>query len=222
MLLLPKAVYSFAEKFITVLVGRMVVLRRYSRCRGEKVLGKKFYVVNERMLELEKRLKAREKSIEEYIEDLKRLQAEFDNYRKRVEREKEEFTRYANEKLVLKLIDVCENLERGLENCGESDDTEFVRGIRMIHKQMSEILSDAGVQRIKAMGREFDHNLHEAVMQTETDEVPEDTVLEELQHGYLLHGKVLRHSKVRISKEPEQIKDNNVKEDNVRNTEDVR
>ncbi|RLG27817.1 nucleotide exchange factor GrpE, partial [Methanosarcinales archaeon] len=178
-------------------------MRRYIGRHGGKVLSKKLSAVDEEMLEIEEKLEATEKKMEEYIEDVKRLQAEFENYRKRVEREKEEFVRYANEKLILKLIDVCENLERGLENCGEGDGTELVKGVRMIHRQVLDILSDAGVKRIKAEGKQFDHNMHEAVMQTETDEVPEDTVLEELQRGYLLHGKVLCHSKVRIAKEPE-------------------
>jgi len=178
-------------------------MRRYSRRRGEKVSSKNLSTVDTELSEVQEKLEAAEKKMEEYIEDARRLQAEFENYRKRVEREKEEFVRYANEKLILKLIDVCENFERCLENCGESDDTELVKGVVMIHRQVHDILQNAGVQRIKADGKQFDHNVHEAVMQTETDEVPEDTVLEELQHGYLIHDKVLCHSKVRIAKQPE-------------------
>ncbi len=145
-------------------------------------------------------LKMAEKEKAEYLEYIKRLQAEFENYKKRVAREQEEFVKYANEKLIRELIDVYENLDRALKNCSDDKNEELAKGLNIVYKQLSDILAKTGLSRIKAEGEQFDHNLHEVLMQTETDEVPEDTVLEELQQGYMLHGKVLRHSMVRIAK----------------------
>jgi molecular chaperone GrpE len=177
-------------------------MRRYKH-RREKSLSEKLVGLKGEMLNIKKELEVEKKEKEECIEQRKRLQADFENYKKREAREREEFIKYANEKLITELIDVYENLERGLKSCGDCDDQELLRGLQMVYNGLGDILTKAGLNEIKAEGECFDHNLHEALMQTETDEVPEDTVLEELQRGYTLHGKVLRPSKVRIAKPPE-------------------
>jgi molecular chaperone GrpE len=178
-------------------------MKRYKH-RREKLLSERLASLKSEMSKIKKELEAEQREKEAQLEQIKRLQADFENYKKREEREKEEFIKYANEKLITQLIDVYENLERGLENCSDCENQELVKGLNMVYRQLKDILTKAGLSEIKAEGEPFDHNLHEALMQTETDEVPEDTVLEELQRGYLLHGKVLRPSKVRIAKSPEK------------------
>lgn len=178
-------------------------MRRY-RHRREKMLFQKLAGLKGEMTNLKKELEAEREGKQACIEQRKRLLADFENYKKRETREREEFIKYANEKLITQLLDVYENLEKGLENCSECENKELVRGLRMVYNQLKDILRKAGLEEIPAKGEPFNHNLHEALMQTETDEVPEDTVLEEFQRGYTLHGKVLRPSKVRIAKAPEQ------------------
>lgn len=136
-----------------------------------------------------------------------RLNAEFDNLRKRTLKEREEFVKFANEKLILELLDVYESLERGLENAKATNNKDkLIEGMELVYKQFKNLLEKNGLAPIKATGEKFDHYKHEAMMQTLTDECEEDTVLEEFARGYTLNGKVIRYSKVRVSKKKESDK----------------
>ncbi len=149
-------------------------------------------------------LDAIKKQLEEERDRYLRLGAEFDNFRKRTLREKEEFTKYANEKLILELIDILENLERGIENAKNSDTNgKLIDGLELIYKQFKNVLEKNGLTPIRALGEKFDPYKHEAMMQTLTDEYEDGTILEEFARGYMLNNKVIRYSKVRVSKKKE-------------------
>ena len=136
----------------------------------------------------------------EYLDHLQRLQAEFDNYKKRVDREKKELIEYASAELVSELIDIMENLERGVVSAKGSDDIDsIVKGMEMVSTQLMDILGSRGLKPIEAVGKKFDPHYHEAMMMTPTDEYPYNTVIEEFQQGYMIKNKVIRYSKVRVS-----------------------
>ncbi len=136
----------------------------------------------------------------EYLDHLQRLQAEFDNYKKRVDREKKELIEYANAELIPELIDIMENLERGVASAKESGDIDsIVKGMEMVSNQLMDILGSRGLKPIEAVGKKFDPHYHEAMMMTPTDEYPYNTVIEEFQQGYMMKDKVLRYSRVRVS-----------------------
>ena len=152
----------------------------------------------------EKELKTLRKQLEEEKDRCLRLNAEFENQRKRLQKEKEEFVKYANEKLIIELIDIMESLERGLENAKASSNNEkLIQGMELIYKQFKNVLEKNGLVPIKALGEKFDPYKHEAMMQTPSDDIEEDTVLEEFSRGYMLNNKVIRYSRVRVSKNKE-------------------
>lgn len=159
------------------------------------------------MIELEKVTKERDEQKERYL----RLAAEFDNFRKKTLKEQEEFRKYAHEKLMLELIDVWEGLERGIENSKKSErNDKLIEGMEMVNKELKKVLTKYGLTPIKTVGEKFDPYKHEAMMQTETDEWEEDTILEEFARGYMLNNKVIRYSKVRVSKRKESKEENEV------------
>lgn len=152
----------------------------------------------------EKELKTLRKELEEEKDRCLRLNAEFENQRKRLQKEKEEFVKYANEKLIIDLIDIMESLERGLENAkGSNNKDKLIQGLELIYKQLKNILEKNGLVPIKALGEKFDPYKHEAMMQTPSQDDEEDMILEEFARGYMLNNKVIRYSKVRVSKNKE-------------------
>lgn len=156
---------------------------------------------------LRKELAAAKKQLEEEKDRYLRLNAEFDNFRKRSLKEREEFVKYANEKLISELIDVYENLERGIENAKNAENKDkLIEGMELIYRQLKSVLEKNGLAPIKALGEKFDPYKHEAVMITQTDEHDEDTVLEEFTRGYMLNSRVIRYSKVRVSKKKEKTR----------------
>lgn len=152
-----------------------------------------------------KELEITKKQLEEEKDRFLRLNAEFDNFRKRTLKDREEIIKYANEKLILELIDILESLERGLENAKKTDNKDkLIEGIELIYKQFKNVLEKNGLTPVIALGGRFDPYKHEAMMQTLTDEYDEGTVLEEFARGYMLNNKVIRYSKVRVSKKKEK------------------
>lgn len=145
---------------------------------------------------------------------LLRLQAEFDNAKKRMQKQQQEFVKYANEEIILELLGILDDLERSVEarEGNHQDPQAFLKGVEMILSHLYEMLKKHGVKPIEAKGKIFDPNQHEALMQTENNEYPENTVLEELQKGYLLENRVIRTAKVKVSKIKEEDK-KEIKED---------
>ena len=126
-----------------------------------------------------------------------RLMADFQNYKKRVEKEKSDLYSYANEKLISELLAVVDNFERALEQ--EAGDDGFKEGMEMIFKQLGDVLEKSGLAEILALGEEFDPNFHNAVMTEETEEYESGKVSGVMQKGYTLNGKVIRPSMVKVA-----------------------
>jgi molecular chaperone GrpE len=131
---------------------------------------------------------------------LLRTAAEFDNYRKRIERERGEFTAYAAADVLADLLPIVDNLERALEAPAGSSVEAFRKGLELIHKQMLDLLRKRGVNPIDALGTDFDPNLHQAVIHEVSSEHREGEVIEELQRGYKIGDRLLRPSMVKVAK----------------------
>ncbi len=135
---------------------------------------------------------------------LLRLSAEFDNYKKRMDRQVEEFKKYANESLLKELLTVVDNLERAISSTdvdkGVTNEACLIEGVEMTLNEILKILKKFDVIPIEAKGNPFDPVYHEAMMQEETDEYPENTVINEFQKGYMIHDRLLRPAMVVVSK----------------------
>ena len=130
-----------------------------------------------------------------------RTLAEFENFKKRIIREKEDYLKYANEELIKQILPIVDNLERAIMHSNENSDSESViEGVEMIHNQLLETLGKFGVSPVEAIDKPFDPNFHEAMMQVETDESPPNTVVTEIARGYTLNDRLLRPSLVAVSK----------------------
>ncbi len=130
-----------------------------------------------------------------------RLSAEFDNYRKRKQREIDEFKKFANETVFKQFLPVVDNLERALASAENNQDLDtLLKGVRLTHKEILKVFQDFNVKPVQAENQVFDPNFHQAVTQKETNEVPENTVTDVLQTGYLLHDRLIRPAMVVVSK----------------------
>jgi molecular chaperone GrpE len=134
---------------------------------------------------------------DELKELLLRRQAEFDNFRKRTERERSEYLQYAGMELVRDMLPVLDDFDRALKTeCGSPD---YARGVEMIYSRMYETLRKMGLEPIEAAGKTFDPHMHQAVERVETKDAPDGTILAEFQRGYLFKGKMLRPSMVKVA-----------------------
>ncbi|MDO5718806.1 MAG: nucleotide exchange factor GrpE [Tissierellia bacterium] len=158
-------------------------------------------IVSEDIVDEEAVEEKADEDFNEELEDLKstlmRLQADFNNYRNRMTKEKADIIRYASQSLIEKLLPVLDNFNRAIESCKE--DESIREGFSLIEKDLIKILEDEGLEEIKADGKEFDPNFHNAVVMEESDQ-PSGTVIETLQRGYKLGDKVLRAPMVKVSK----------------------
>ena len=154
---------------------------------------------------LKKALEQKTKEAADEHDKYLRLYAEFDNYRKRVQRDLVDFRKYANEQLALELLSVADHLGLALKHAAEGGETVqgLREGVELVYKQLRDVLEKFGVKAFSAAGQPFDPARHDAMMQTITDEVPENTVVDVMQEGYLYHDRVLRHAKVSVSKKPQ-------------------
>ena len=134
------------------------------------------------------------------LEDrVRRQMAEFDNYRKRTDKEKDQMFSMGERNVIEKILPIVDNFERGFDTVEKEDEEDaFVTGMRKIYIQLTKQLEALGVTPIEAVGKEFDPNLHNAVMQVESEEYESGIVAQELQKGYMYHDQVLRHSMVAV------------------------
>lgn len=139
---------------------------------------------------------------QESWEKMLRQQADLENIRKRLERDKQEFLKFANEDLIAELLGILDDLERSVEAAEQKQENfeAFLKGIEMILAHLYELLKKRGVTPIEAKGKKFDPNFHEALMQTPTPDHEDGEVMEEMQKGYKINDRVLRTSKVRVAK----------------------
>lgn len=148
----------------------------------------------------DKKKDKKDQLIEELTDKYKRTFAEFDNFRKRSEKEKNAMYEIGAKDIVERILPIVDNFERGLATVPEEDMNEpFVDGMSKIYKQLMKALEDAGVKPIEAVGTEFDPNFHNAVMHVEDEELGENIVAEELQKGYMYRDTVVRHSMVKVA-----------------------
>jgi len=145
------------------------------------------------------------KKTEEYFDKLLRLHAEFENFKKRSQKDKQQFVKFANEGLIQELISVLDNFELAFESANKMTDFKTLhQGVEMILKQIHKLLDKSGVKKIECKGLPFDPAQQEAIGYVETDEYPENTVVEEIQKGYLLEDRLIRPTVVKVSKKPEK------------------
>ncbi|WP_058301941.1 nucleotide exchange factor GrpE [Gorillibacterium timonense] len=141
-----------------------------------------------------------EKELQESLERSLRAQADFDNFRRRTRQEKEEFAKYASSKVIGSLLPVVDNFERALDSSRETRDFDaLLKGLEMTFRQLEQLLSQEGVTKMETVGQPFNPELHQAVMQVESDEYEEGTVVEEVMKGYTLGDKILRPAMVKVS-----------------------
>jgi len=152
--------------------------------------------------EMAARLEAAEKEAGENYDRFLRISAEFENYKKRKDREATDFRKYANETLVKELLPVVDNLERAVETSADHEDAVncILEGVDMTLKEILKVLEKFAVKALDAVGNPFDPTYHQAVMQEESEDHPDNTVIKELQKGYTIHDRLLRPSMVVVAK----------------------
>jgi molecular chaperone GrpE len=154
--------------------------------------------------ELQGALEEKEESFKELSNKYLYLQAEFENFKKIKAKEKQDHLKFSNEVLIKELIPVIDNLERAIDHSGKTEDAKgIVGGVQITLNEFLKILERSGVERVDAVGKKFDPNLHEALFQEEKEEMEPDTVISELQKGYVLNGRLLRPARVSVSTKPE-------------------
>ena len=150
---------------------------------------------------LKKELEEKTKLADEYLSRLKYLQADFENYKKMAARERKMYEMCATEELIKSLLPIIDNLETALASARQGGEiASFVKGFELIYKDLMAVLEKEGLKPIKAVGEKFDPYKHEVTMTAIDEDLPEDTVLEELQKGYMLGSKVIRTAKVEVSR----------------------
>jgi len=189
-----------------------------------KAKGVKEKDINNKDMKVEDKIEPVEKkqNYQELWDKYVRLGAEFDNYKKRSFKEKIDFMKFANEGLIVELLSILDNFERGIKSVETKKDYDLLhQGVDMISKQLHSLLETKGLSRIKAVGQKFDPHQHEAVEVVDGDD--EGTVIEELQSGYLLSGRIIRPAKVKVAKVKQRVEeniDNNESEEDVNGKEE--
>ncbi|MCP4108903.1 MAG: nucleotide exchange factor GrpE [Desulfobacteraceae bacterium] len=164
--------------------------------------------------DMEKMIEAAREEAKENYDRFLRLSAEFDNYKKRSTREMDSFRKFANESIVKELLPVVDNLERAIDSSSNGDGSEdsIVEGINMTLKEIMKVLEKYGVQPVQALEKPFDPTFHEAVMQEESEEHGDNTVIKEFQKGYVIHDRLLRPAMVVVAKAIEKNEEQEITE----------
>jgi len=153
----------------------------------------------------EKQIGELKKIADDYKDTLQRLQAEFENAAKRIEREKEDFRKFAGAKSIEDFLPLVDSVEQGLRQAAKSGNEEMKKGFEVLRAQFIKTLERNGVRRIETVGKKFDHTLHEVLMTGKDESKQDEEILEELGKGYTLNGKVLRPAKVKVNKKSGEI-----------------
>jgi len=151
--------------------------------------------------EVKERVEELEKKNEELNDRLIRRLAEFENYKKRTDLEKSEIFKYAAESFIVKVLAVHEDLQRSLSHIDDENKDALRDGLKLVAEKFTQILDEQGVKKIDSVGKEFDHEYHEALLQQPSEEFPANTVISEVESGYMYKDKVLKHAKVIVSQE---------------------
>jgi molecular chaperone GrpE len=167
------------------------------------------------MKELVQALAQKTKEATEANEKYLRTYADFDNYRKRMQRDLADFRLYANEQLALELLPVIDHLGLALKHASAAEENSqgLQQGVELVYKQLRDVLEKFGIKSFESWGEPFDPAKHDAMMQVERDDVPANMVVQVMNEGYLYHDKVLRHAKVGVSKRPKEETEERVSEE---------
>ena len=150
---------------------------------------------------LKKRLEEKEKETKEALDRMLRVAADFENYKKRAAREKEELIKFSNEEVIKAILPFVDNLERAVNHSEKAKDVQsLVEGVKLTIQQLLKSLNKFGLSSVESLGKPFDPAFHEAVMVVATDEHPPNHVVEEFHKGYLLHDRLIRPAAVSVSK----------------------
>lgn len=159
---------------------------------------------DEKLVELQEALAAKEAEARNNWDKFLRERADLENYRKRVQREKEEILKYGNESLIMEILPVIDNMERALSHASEETAEAVMEGVRLTHTMLLSILKKFGVTPIEiTAGCPFDPAFHQAMHQVESCEAPPNSIVEELQRGYMIHDRLLRASMVSVAISPQ-------------------
>lgn len=158
----------------------------------------------EKIEDLQRVLDQTREQSDEHLRGLQRTAADFANYRRRVDEDREGLTQFSNALLIGKLLGVLDDFDRALANVPADTHEGWVDGVRLVERKLRNLLEAEGVTQIEALGHPFDPNLHEAVVHEETADYPDNQVIGELQHGYRLRDRVLRPSLVRVANNPKE------------------
>jgi molecular chaperone GrpE len=153
---------------------------------------------HDEMSQMQTELANKQRLIEEHSDRYKRLQADFENLRRRTRQEKEDLSIVVAQNFILDLLPVVDNFERALGSAATQDASKMLLGVEMIHRQFVQVLEKSGLTKVEAVGQIFDPQKHEAVMRVEDETQVDGTVIEELQKGYAVKGKVIRPSMVKV------------------------
>lgn len=158
--------------------------------------------INDEIINLEEKVQSLENEVNKFKELALRKAAEFENYKRRTENDQLNLIKYAAESLIIKLLPTVDDLERSLAHMTDETDVNKIKeGIQLIYNKFMKTLNEQGVEKLDSVGKPFDVDYHEAVMQRPDDSVPLHTVLEELETGYKFKDRVIRHAKVIVSGE---------------------
>ncbi len=173
---------------------------------GEGVVLPSSVEAEKLMQELMQALAQKTKEAAEANEKYLRTYADFDNSRKRMQRDLADFRLYANEQLALELLPVIDHLGLALKHAGAAEENAqgLQQGVELVYKQLRDVLEKFGIKSFESWGEPFDPAKHDALMQVERDDVPENVVVQVMNEGYLYHDKVLRHARVGVSKRPKE------------------
>lgn len=153
------------------------------------------------LTQMQKSLEEEKKKAEDYLNRLKYLQADFENYRKRMEKEKGEIVNREKTRLITKLLVVLDELELAIKNGKNAEEKDILlEGVDMVFNKFQKLLCEEGLCEIEALGKPFNPQLHEASLIVQTEDHPNNTVIEEMRKGFMLNGKVVRPSTVKVAK----------------------
>ncbi|MBR5502854.1 MAG: nucleotide exchange factor GrpE [Methanobrevibacter sp.] len=166
---------------------------------------------DDELAKLNENLEKKDEEIAELKSHIQRLQADFDNFRKQNDKQKQDLIRFANEGLIVKFLDVYEDMERALEN--SSNEKELREGLELIYSKMKSTLEKEGVEEIPAVGEKFDPFKHEALLTVDSPDHENNEIVDELMKGYTLKDKVIKYSKVRVCKKAKKVDEQKDDED---------
>jgi molecular chaperone GrpE len=176
--------------------------------KSEEIVGE----LRRQVEELNNRLAEQTDLAQSYKNQMMRTQADFENYQKRIEKEKSELVDRANEALMCALLETLDGFDKALASLGERN-SQDLEGVRMLHDALVSALASNGLERITATSCKFDPRMHEAVMQVQADGHEEGAVVEEIQPGYAFRGRVVRPAKVSVARPPDQDEQDDKKEE---------